>query len=280
MRKIAKTSELQHELRRLLAYARGPRPSRGRIAQELEALSARVATLSATPNLDKVIAKDLSPKVKQFSDRLNRVAEKAESKSQSAGDLVRANDIAIKATYELLNLFDPFRRGWSRGEGDALAGLSHVEGTAKSLHTTLQKLEGFYRQMQEYGPSVDVFTQLATEASTCFTLYQQFRRDVGAGHARTAAFYDNTPFKKRQQAMSNQLLAQYLDDVWKAISEREGKDSPAYSLAWIASNEGWSLKVGVHPLKSGPSYTKIEPSDPDFDAARIRIWGRKMAPAA
>ena len=43
MKKVANTTELQHELHELLARAQGKRPSRERIANQLEDLSARVA---------------------------------------------------------------------------------------------------------------------------------------------------------------------------------------------------------------------------------------------
>jgi len=44
MHRIAKTRELQHELQQLLEYAQSPRPSRLRVADELLALSRRLAT--------------------------------------------------------------------------------------------------------------------------------------------------------------------------------------------------------------------------------------------
>jgi len=96
---------------------------------------------------------------------------------------------------------------------------------------------------------------------------------------RVAAFYDNTPFKQREQAMSKQLRAAYLEDLWKAINEHTTNDS-AFSLDWIGSHNGWQLKVGLHPLRGAAKYTDLEPSDPVFDAARIGIWARKMAVAA
>jgi hypothetical protein len=43
MRKIADADELEIELRRLLAYAQTDKPSRSRLASELESLRARVA---------------------------------------------------------------------------------------------------------------------------------------------------------------------------------------------------------------------------------------------
>lgn len=44
MRKIASPADLQAELRRLLAYAQSPEPSREKLANELRGLAARVAT--------------------------------------------------------------------------------------------------------------------------------------------------------------------------------------------------------------------------------------------
>lgn len=43
MRKISNTTDLQNELRRLLAAARESQPSRSHIAEQLEELAARVA---------------------------------------------------------------------------------------------------------------------------------------------------------------------------------------------------------------------------------------------
>ena len=49
MRKIASTTELQHELRRLIAYTQTEQPSRQRIAGELQSLSQRLAGEDQSP---------------------------------------------------------------------------------------------------------------------------------------------------------------------------------------------------------------------------------------
>jgi hypothetical protein len=52
MRKIATTDELQDKLRELLSYAQSDRPSRERIAGELQALSERLTGHSKTALID------------------------------------------------------------------------------------------------------------------------------------------------------------------------------------------------------------------------------------
>lgn len=58
MRKIANTSELQSELRRLLAYAQSERPSRRRIASALEDLSLRLAKVTPSETIGWKEVKD------------------------------------------------------------------------------------------------------------------------------------------------------------------------------------------------------------------------------
>ena len=58
MRKIATTTELQHELRQLIDYARSARPSRTVLATELRDLSTRVAIEFSSPAALKQYIKD------------------------------------------------------------------------------------------------------------------------------------------------------------------------------------------------------------------------------
>lgn len=69
MRKIANTAELQSELRRLLAYVATDRPSRSKIASELDALSARLMTAMSTATV-KAFCTLMSSYVTQFDQKL------------------------------------------------------------------------------------------------------------------------------------------------------------------------------------------------------------------
>lgn len=176
MRKIASPAELHSELTYLLRYSQTSQPSRTELASALRDLSLRVASSpSATPNLDKVLDKDLTQKIKLLSDRINRAADNAEA----GATLDRLNNIGIKATYELIHLFDPFLRGWAQGEADALEGLTKVAPTAKLVYGTIKKLDGYYRQAQEGGPALEVLTGMGIESATLLTAYRQLRHDVG-----------------------------------------------------------------------------------------------------
>lgn len=175
MRKIANTTELTSELQRLLDYAGSHQPSRVKLASRLQALSYRVAG-SASPNIDKIIDKDIGSKIKTLSERINRAAEKAESKGESD----RQFEIAVKATYELIHLFDPFKKGIENGEAKGLEGTAKIDPTIKSISATLKNLDEQYRAAQGDDRNTGVLTKMGTEAATLSNLYSQFRRDIHA----------------------------------------------------------------------------------------------------
>jgi hypothetical protein len=82
MRKIADTGQLQTELQRVLDYARGPSPSRVRIARDLSLLSARVAPKHAAAKAPKDVLKQVESKLKaKFPDFEYEIEEDKELES-------------------------------------------------------------------------------------------------------------------------------------------------------------------------------------------------------
>jgi hypothetical protein len=77
MNKIASPQELQHELRRLIAYTEGGRPSRVRIASELQTLSEGLGLVKEAGAFDSENKAQLSALKKHLKSALD-AATKAE----------------------------------------------------------------------------------------------------------------------------------------------------------------------------------------------------------
>lgn len=80
MRKIATTTELQHELRQLIDYARSHQPSRVRLAKVLRDISVRVAMEHATPEALKSYLRD-----HPGADKGNHTVKKHDSTGRADG---------------------------------------------------------------------------------------------------------------------------------------------------------------------------------------------------
>jgi molecular chaperone GrpE (heat shock protein) len=103
MQKIADANELESELRRLLAYAQTERPSRSRMASDLQTLSARLSRYAAEFEAGKFdsVLNGLHAILDAISDGLAGHGDRANQESSALkaarDDLQKATALVLKA---------------------------------------------------------------------------------------------------------------------------------------------------------------------------------------
>lgn len=160
MRKLANTTELQHELHRLLSYAQSERPSRRRLATELRDLSHRLTRVS-----DRVIGRSATDfatpeALKNYlRDHPHADAKKhhvvkdkgTDQESRSPG----AHSVKVKAPKELAQAIKTDRHG-SRFDrpGNPVSGvMSRIEKGQDVPLSRIQKAIGVLKMTEEQSSS-------------------------------------------------------------------------------------------------------------------------------
>ena len=184
MRKIANTSELQQELRRLLQYAAAYRPSRSLLASKLLGLSQRVATEVSS---EAAKAKQRFDKSKKTLSALEALEKKLENGDASAkkkfskgyDDLFASGEAAAKAGKKLLEKYedsadeaviewlDHCLRQWESNK-------MHHYSVGAGASEKMDQARGTYAAAQQVDAIVKAFDKLLEDPDT--TLDESWRK--------------------------------------------------------------------------------------------------------